>query len=51
MSSTSIARTEYDMAVVRGFALSALLWGCVGMLVGLLIALQLAFPAFTFRRI
>ena len=35
---------EYDMAVVRGFALSALLWGAVGMLVGLVIALQLAWP-------
>ncbi len=34
----------YDMAVVRGFALSALLWGVVGMSVGLLAALQLAWP-------
>jgi cbb3-type cytochrome c oxidase subunit I len=34
----------YDMAVVRGFALSALLWGGVGMLVGLLAAAQLAWP-------
>jgi cbb3-type cytochrome c oxidase subunit I len=34
----------YDMAVVRGFALSALIWGGVGMLVGLLAALQLAWP-------
>ena len=31
---------EYDMAVVRGFAL----WGVVGMTVGLLAALQLAWP-------
>ena len=35
---------RYDMAVVRGFALSSLLWGLVGMLVGLLAALQLAWP-------
>ena len=35
---------EYDMAVVRGFALSAVLWGVVGMLVGLLAAIQLAWP-------
>jgi cbb3-type cytochrome c oxidase subunit I len=35
----------YDMDVVRGFALSALFWGVVGMAVGLLAALQLAFPA------
>ena len=34
----------YDMAVVRGFAISALLWGGVGMLVGLLAAIQLAWP-------
>jgi cytochrome c oxidase cbb3-type subunit 1 len=34
----------YDMAVVRGFAISALVWGIVGMLVGLLAALQLAWP-------
>jgi len=34
----------YDMGVVRGFALSALIWGIVGMAVGLVIALQLAWP-------
>jgi cytochrome c oxidase cbb3-type subunit 1 len=34
----------YDMAVVRGFAISALVWGIVGMLVGVLAALQLAWP-------
>ncbi len=38
----------YDMAVVRGFAISALVWGGVGMLVGLVIALQLAFPDLNF---
>jgi cbb3-type cytochrome c oxidase subunit I len=36
--------STYDMAVVRGFAISALVWGAVGMLVGLVIALQLAYP-------
>jgi len=34
----------YDMAVVRGFAISALIWGAVGMAVGLLAAMQLAWP-------
>jgi cytochrome c oxidase cbb3-type subunit 1 len=34
----------YDMAVVRGFAISALVWAGVGMLVGLLAAAQLAWP-------
>jgi len=42
------ARVEYDMAVVRGFAVSALLWGVVGMLVGLLAAAQLAWPELNF---
>jgi len=39
-----ISRSTYDMAVVRGFAISALVWGVVGMLVGLLAAAQLAWP-------
>ena len=34
----------YDMAVVRGFAISALVWGLVGMTVGLVAALQLVWP-------
>jgi len=34
----------YNMAVVRGFAISSLIWGLVGMLVGLVAALQLAWP-------
>ena len=50
MSSISTARSDYDMAVVRGFALSALLWGIVGMIVGLLAALQLAWPRAEPRR-
>ncbi len=35
---------QYDMQVVRGFAISALVWGIVGMTVGLLAAIQLAWP-------
>jgi cbb3-type cytochrome c oxidase subunit I len=38
------AAVAYDMDVVRGFVLSALVWGIVGMTVGLLAALQLAWP-------
>ena len=45
MPSSAATRSEYDMAVVRGFAISALVWGVVGMTVGLLAALQLAAPA------
>lgn len=43
MSETEAA-APYDMSVVRGFALSSLVWGTVGMLVGLLAAIQLAWP-------
>ena len=35
----------YDDAIVRLFALATIVWGVVGMLVGVIIALQLAFPA------
>ena len=34
----------YEDTSVRWFALAAVLWGVVGMLVGVVIALQLAFP-------
>ena len=34
----------YDDAIVRKFMLATMIWGFVGMLVGLIIALQLAFP-------
>jgi cytochrome c oxidase cbb3-type subunit I/II len=43
------ARTEsfaYDDAIVRKFMLATLVWGVVGMLVGVIVALQLASPAF-----
>jgi cytochrome c oxidase cbb3-type subunit I/II len=35
---------SYDDAIVRKFVWATFIWGLVGMLVGLLIALQLAFP-------
>ncbi len=35
----------YDDAIVRKFMLATMIWGFVGMLVGLIIALQLAWPA------
>jgi cytochrome c oxidase cbb3-type subunit I/II len=37
---------RYDDAIVRKFLLATFVWGFVGMLVGLIIALQLANPAF-----
>ncbi len=38
----------YDDAIVRMFMTATLLWAAVGMLVGLIVALQLAFPALNF---
>jgi cytochrome c oxidase cbb3-type subunit I len=42
------AAPVYDDAPVRWFALAAVLWGVVGMLVGVIIAAQLAWPALNF---
>jgi cytochrome c oxidase cbb3-type subunit 1 len=42
------ARPVYSDAVVRQFALASVLWGVVGMLVGVIIASQLAWPDLTF---
>ena len=39
-------RFFYDNKIVRMFILATLVWGVVGVIVGILIATQLAFPAF-----
>jgi len=44
----SIERFSYDNVIVRNFAIATILWGVVGMTVGLLVALQLVFPALNF---
>ena len=36
--------TTYDYRAVKGFALSSLFWGIIGLLVGILISLQLVYP-------
>jgi len=41
-------RFYYDNKIVKMFALVTILWGVVGVLVGVLVALQIAFPAFNF---
>jgi cytochrome c oxidase cbb3-type subunit I/II len=41
-------RIVYDDGVVRGFVWASVGWGLVGLLVGLVIALQLSFPALNF---
>lgn len=38
----------YDNKIVKQFGIATLFWGVVGMLVGVLIAFQLAFPALNF---
>ena len=58
MDSNRIETVTYDNAIVRRFVLATLIWGVVGMLVGLIIALELAYwplngglPWFTFGRL
>ena len=40
--------TQYNYKVVRQFAVMTVIWGIVGMLVGVVIAAQLAWPALNF---
>jgi cytochrome c oxidase cbb3-type subunit I/II len=44
-----IERFSYDDAIVRKFTLVTLIWGVVGMLVGVIVALELAAPFFNFE--
>ncbi|MFV2071678.1 MAG: cytochrome-c oxidase, cbb3-type subunit I [Thermoanaerobaculales bacterium] len=44
-----IERFTYDDAIVRRFTLMTFIWGVVGMLVGVVVALQLAAPVFNFE--
>lgn len=44
-----VEKFYYDNKIVRNFAYATILWGVVGLLVGLVIALQLAFPVFNFK--
>ena len=45
---SKIEQFSYDNAIVRKFAVATTIFGVVGMLVGLLAALQLVFPALNF---
>lgn len=40
----------YDNKIVRNFAYATMVWGIVGMLVGLIAALQLVYPVFNFTQ-
>ena len=44
-----IERFTYDDAIVRRFTLMTFVWGVVGMLVGVIVALELASPVFNFE--
>ncbi len=44
-----IEKFTYDDAIVRKFTLMTLIWGVVGMLVGIIVALELAAPVFNFE--
>ncbi|GAA60880.1 cytochrome c oxidase subunit 1 homolog, bacteroid [Pseudoalteromonas sp. BSi20652] len=48
MSQTVASQTEYNYKVVRQFAIMTVIWGIVGMSIGVLIAAQLAWPALNF---
>lgn len=47
-SAVTLDRFSYDDDIVRKFLFATFVWGVVGMVVGLLIALQLANPIFNF---
>ncbi|MDA8752674.1 cbb3-type cytochrome c oxidase subunit I, partial [Halieaceae bacterium] len=45
---SALEHPTYNYKVVRQFAIMTVVWGIVGMLVGVLIAAQLAWPALNF---
>lgn len=48
MSVSQVATPTYDYDVIRKFTVMTVIWGIVGMAVGVFIAAQLAFPALNF---
>ena len=42
----NVERFQYDNGVVRSFAIATVIWGVVGFVVGLVVALKLVFPDF-----
>jgi len=47
-SDLPLERFSYDNTIVRNFAFATMIWGVIGMLVGLTAALQLVWPALNF---
>lgn len=48
-TNTTLEKFSYDNTIVRNFAYAVMLWGAVGMLVGLLIAAQIIIPSLNFN--
>src|SRR5215207_6829779 len=48
MNDSTVSPATYDDTVVRQFSLMAVVWGVVGMLVGVFIAAQLTWPELNF---
>ncbi len=48
-TNTALERFSYDNKIVKNFAYAVMLWGAVGMLVGLLIAAQIIIPSLNFN--
>ena len=48
LSSTALETFSYDNAIVRSFVIATLVWGVIGMLVGVIVVLQMAWPAANF---
>ncbi|MFN5307885.1 MAG: cytochrome-c oxidase, cbb3-type subunit I [Candidatus Kapaibacterium sp.] len=46
MQNSHLERFEYDNAIVRNFSVATVIWGIVGFLVGIIIALKLVYPEF-----
>ncbi len=45
----NVEKFSYDNQIVKQFSIATMIWGLVGMLVGLIIAFQLVFPELNFK--
>lgn len=51
MNNNTLEKFSYDNIIVRNFIFATMIWGVIGMLVGLLAALQLVYPILNFSEI
>ena len=47
-ANSELEKFSYDNKIVRNFAIATIVWGIVGMLVGIILALDLYFPSLSF---